>query len=142
MKPRIIGLSNYAEKEGDCECGCGLKMTDDLVLALQAFNAILSRVYGCPVRHLVTSGARCAKRNAATPNSSPFSQHVLGLAADGYWEKKNTHPANNPYSQCLTENVAAEALRSGLFGGVGWKMYEGTSGIIHLDIRPGACVAW
>lgn len=138
MKRGIL-LKNYGIDEGKCACGCGQSLQDDTVLALQAFISVLERVYGASVRHLITSGARCARHNAATPGASPDSQHVGGGAADGYFEY--LHRA--VWKRIEPSDVASLAVKSGLFGGVGYLRYarEG-SHIVHLDTRPGPTKTW
>jgi hypothetical protein len=142
---RTVELSNYSTGEGACRCGCGLQMRDELVLALQAFNAILARVYGAPIRHTDISGARCLKHNATLVDakgnriSSDTSQHVQGIAVDGHWEYLHL----KKWRRIDPTDVAMAAVKSGLFGGVGYVRYmrEG-SNIIHLDLRAGPAVTW
>lgn len=75
--------------------------------------------FGAPVT--VNSGYRTVSHNAATPNSSPRSQHLYGLAADIEVE------GHTP------QEVAAyaETLLPGA-GGIG--LY---GSFVHIDVRPG-----
>jgi hypothetical protein len=137
---RRVTLNNYRDNEGACQCGCGLQMTDDMVLSLQAFNGILARLYGAPIRHVDISGARCLKHNATLVDangnriSSDTSQHCAGIAADGHWQYQH----HGKWQNIDPTDVAMAAVKSGLFGGVGYVRYmrEG-SNIVHLDLRPG-----
>lgn len=139
MPKRTIELMNYSDGEGDCKCGCGLPISAEMVLCLQAFNAVLSRIYGAPIRHDITSGARCLKHNSQTPGASPSSKHIHGDACDGHWSYKH----RGKWVRIESSDVAMAAVKSGLFGGVGYLRYqrEGTN-IVHLDIRPGPTVTW
>lgn len=136
---RRVTLDNYSDGEGQCKCGCGLQLTDDLVLALQAFNSVLARLYGAAVRHIITSGARCLRHNQTLGNSSDTSRHINGTACDGHWEYQH----RVVWHRIEPADVAMAAVRSGLFGGVGYLRYmrEGTN-IVHLDLRPGPAVTW
>lgn len=138
MQRRTVVLQNYAIDEGACKCGCGMQLQDELLLVQQAFNAVLSRAYGAPIRHVLTSGARCAKHNAEVGGESD-SQHVGGGATDGYWEYKH----RGKWIRMEPQDVAAAAVKSGLFGGVGYRRYlKAGTNIVHLDIRPGPAVVW
>lgn len=135
---RCVQLANYSVTEGSCSCGCGARMGEDIVLALQAFISILRRTYGAPVRHLVTSGARCKAHNAEV-GGSPTSQHLEGKACDGVfqWHSGAT------WIPIDIIDLGTLARKSGLFGGVGYIEYErGGHHFIHLDVRPGSTVFW
>lgn len=136
---RRITLNNYRDGEGSCKCGCGLQLTDDMALTLQAFNAVLARAWGAPIRHIITSGARCLAHNRTLGNSSDTSRHINGTACDGHWEYQH----NGAWHRIDSSDVALSAVRSGLWGGVGHLRYarEG-SFIVHLDLRPGPAVTW
>lgn len=136
---RTIVCENYSSTEGRCRCGCGEDLRDDLILALQAFCGILRRYYAAPVRHLITSGSRCTKHNMTTPGASKDSQHINGAAADGYFEIMN----RGKWQRLEPQELAMIAIKSGLFGGVGYQRYmRDGSGIIHLDVREGATTTW
>jgi len=139
MTRRSVELPNYSTGEGACRCGCGLQMRDELVLALQSFVRVLERAWGAKVRHVITSGARCSAHNGTVPKSSPTSQHTTGNAADGHFE----YCHNGGWHRIDSSDVAAAAVKSGLWGGVGHLQYarEGTY-IVHLDLRAGPAVTW
>lgn len=135
---RTIELKNYGATEGACECGCGKQMGSEIALALQAFITILERVYAAPVRHIVTSGARCKEHNEEV-GGSPSSQHIEGRAADGVFQWKS--PAG--WMTCDFLDLGAIARKSGLFGGIGYLEYQRLGQLfIHLDVRPGQTVVW
>lgn len=139
MTARLVPTPNYGTHEGLCPCGCGLGMADELVICLQAFNSVLRRAWGVPIRHILTSGARCAAHNAKTPKASPTSQHVHGLAVDGFYEMQRS----GRWERIDNADVAMAAVKSGIFGGVGYREYarDGRN-IVHLDIRQGPCLTW
>lgn len=135
---RLVPCPAFEPGAGACKCGCGMQLTDDVVLAVQAFLLALERTYAQPIRFLLTSGARCPKRNAATPGSSTTSRHMQGDAVDG-WIETNTGLV---WKRLPSSVLAALAGKSQLFGGIGHDQYAKTSGIIHLDARPGKPVFW
>jgi uncharacterized protein YcbK (DUF882 family) len=135
---RYVGMSNYSITEGSCSCGCGSRMQDDIVLALQAFVTILHRTYGAPIRHLITSGARCKQHNAEV-GGSPTSQHLEGKACDGVFQQK----LENHWLPLDILDVGQLARKSGLFGGIGYLEYlRHGKHFIHLDVRGGSTIVW
>jgi uncharacterized protein YcbK (DUF882 family) len=76
---------NFSRKELECPC-CGSYIENkELVDLLQAIRDFAGR----PV--VVSSGTRCAKRNASLKNSASNSGHLTGEAADirvDGWTKK------------------------------------------------------
>ena len=140
MTKRQVECPNYSTTEGNCKCGCGMTMTGEIVLALQAFVRSLERMLGAQVRHLITSGARCKARNDATPGAAKDSRHTHGDAVDGYFEHSDDNGKH--WHRMDSRDVALVAVKTGLFGGVGWMRYSRSSGIVHLDTRPGKTVTW
>ena len=75
--------------------------------------------FGAPV--MVNSGYRTVSHNAATPNSSPRSQHLYGLAAD----------------------IQVEGVSPAAVADYAGQLLPGTGGIglygsfVHIDVRPG-----
>lgn len=130
---RVVTFINYSDTETLCKCGCGAQTKDLLMTNLQAFLFILQNVYG-QVRHRISSGARCSKHNLKV-GGSPSSQHLLGLAVDGNFDRR----VSGKWQRIPTADIAALALASRLFTGIGWKMYDGK--FIHLDTRDGAAIA-
>jgi uncharacterized protein YcbK (DUF882 family) len=103
-------------------------ISDDLFRALSTFNGLI----GCNKDVVITGGDRASND---TRGAGPNSMHVrgLGLAADFHVPGQK---------HIVTAN---QALKSGLFGGVGW--YEegyrrpGEGPHVHVDLRtraPGA----
>lgn len=135
---RSVILANYSIDEGVCLCGCGMRMGDDIALALQAFVSVLQRTYGAKVRHLITSGARCKAHNERV-GGSPTSQHLVGRACDGVFQWHS----GAVWLPIDIIDLGQLARKSGLFGGVGYLEYERNGKhFIHLDVRPGAPVFW
>ena len=67
---------HFSEEELRCKC-CGKLVVDGrLIQLLEKIRSLVD----APV--VVTSGYRCPRHNAETPESSPTSYHVLGMAAD------------------------------------------------------------
>lgn len=142
---RSIEMPNYSQGEGMCPDGCGEGLTDDLILRQQALVMILSRAYGSPVRHIMSSGARCLKHNRTLVDakgkriSSDTSRHIGGGASDGVFEYFH----GGKWHRIDNADVAAAAVKSGLFGGVGYRDYARKGiDLVHLDNRPGPCVTW
>ena len=130
---RLAECRNYSRDELRCRCGCGLDVTDSFVIALQAFIAILERKLMTKVRHVVSGGARCKKHNDEE-GGKPDSRHVHQDAVDGTYDKL----VGEKWEQIPNAVIAAEARRSGLFGGVGYKQYaDAGENLVHLDGRPG-----
>jgi uncharacterized protein YcbK (DUF882 family) len=135
-----IKFTNYnPEKEGVCSCGCGMQLHSDLLIACQSFIWILSRSYERPIRHILTSGARCKSKNDAVPGSSKYSMHIDGKAVDGIFQVYE----KNAWRQISNDDIALLARKSSLFGGIGYLKYKlAGQNFIHLDIRPGKIVIW
>lgn len=134
---RQVQLENYSQNEGDCTCGCGMKLDGRFMIRLQAFIYRLENLYGCEVRHRITSGARCKSKNDATEGSARFSQHLNGLATDGHFDRM----VSGKWREIPVLDIADQAIQSRLFTGIGWRKYE--SDFIHLDARPGSnIVTW
>lgn len=131
---RIAECRNYSRDELRCRCGCGLDVTDELAIAMQAFVALLERKLARRVRHIVTSGARCERHNDQVGGESN-SKHILGHAVDGVFEQQLD---GSTWERIPNSAIAAEARRCGLFGGVGFKLYADQGrDLVHLDVRPG-----
>lgn len=136
----MVDLPNYRDDEGICACGCGKISGDEIMAAGQALCRILSRRYnGAGIRHLITSGARCKAKNEATIGSAQYSYHLVGAALDGtFWWREI--PGRSAWAMIPCDEVARIAVASGLFGGVGWRKYNGA--FVHLDTRPGLTLEW
>lgn len=68
--------NNFKREEFACKCGCGFDTVDvQLIKLLDQVRFYFAE----PL--IITSGARCAKRNR-TEGGSETSQHKLGKAAD------------------------------------------------------------
>lgn len=143
MKPRrIVPLVNYSEHEGECKCGCGLPISDEAAICLQAFIYVLERHYGCRVRHVTKEGeiygSRCPKHNADEKGAKD-SRHIHADAADGYFERLY----NGKWAQIPNSEIFTLAKQSGLFGGIGYMKYvKAKKNLVHLDTRPGPLVTW
>lgn len=133
-----VNLPNILDHEGFCECGCGKASSQELLVLLQAFVYMVERTRGKKVR-VHWHGARCQSHNNEIPGSAKFSEHLNGQAADCKFEEYDGtrwHPIDSA-------TIAAYAIGSGLWGGIGWKKYHPVPGHIHLDIRPGRkAVIW
>ncbi len=109
--------SHFTEEELRCKC-CGALVVDDrLIQLLEKIRSLVD----APV--VVTSGYRCPRHNAETPESSPTSYHVLGMAADIKQFK---------YSNGVFHNMIRRAWSDGELpelGGLG--LYEGR---VHVDV--------
>jgi hypothetical protein len=134
---RMVRCKNFSPSEGRCKCGCGLESGDDIILRVQAFILMLERIHDAPVQFRITGPARCKQHNA-DENGARDSRHLpkpedgCGDALDGtFWTK----PAGKSWQLLDCRKVAAEAVTSCLFGGVGVRKYKYTR--IHLDGRPG-----
>lgn len=129
MKRKVM-LANYSDGEGQCKCGCGLQLKDDILLRLQAFIYRLENLYQCHIRHVINSGMRCEAHNKKV-GGSQTSQHLSGKAADGNFEMET---GNDIWVKIPVADIAAQAIQSRLFTGVGYSLYKGE--FIHLDCRP------
>ena len=135
---RTITLKNYSVGEGACKCGCGAQLEDSIVFATQAFISVLERIYGVPVRHILTSGARCPKHNA-DEKGEPDSQHINRIAVDGIFQAV----IEGKWRQIDNADIGAHARKSGLFGGIGYVEYRRKGkNLVHLDVRPRQPAVW
>lgn len=129
---RLVELKNVLDNEGYCSCGCGKGCTPELLVTLQAFVYVLERKYGLKTR-VFWSGARCQKKNDATKGAAQYSLHLTGEAADCRFEQYD----GARWEKIPSVQVAALAISSGLWGGVGYKKYLPKPGHVHLDVRSG-----
>lgn len=107
---------NFYRDEFACRCGCGYDAVDwRLVEGLQRLRDRCGPIS-------INCGCRCAKHNAATPDASPNSQHLLGKAADIV--VLGVKPAD----------VAAMAAQLHEFADSGIGIYRTFT---HLDVRRG-----
>lgn len=135
---RLIELGNIMDGEGFCSCGCGTDSTPELLITLQAFTLVLSRERGKKIR-VFWSGARCKAKNTATKGSAQYSLHLTGEAADCKFEEYD----GMRWRKIPSGTVATSAVGCGLWGGIGYKKYQKTTGHVHLDIRAGKSpVVW
>ena len=108
---------HFSEEELRCKC-CGAVVVDGrLIQLLEKIRSLVD----APV--VVTSGYRCPRHNAETPESSPTSYHVLGMAADIKQFK---------YSNGVFHTMIRRAWSDGglpELGGLG--LYEGR---VHVDV--------
>jgi hypothetical protein len=119
-------------------------LTDRMVLFLQALVFALARELGGDIRCHITGPARCPAHNK-TEGGVGDSDHIGGNGADVWFSRdgKRIHP----------RDVGPIAIRTGLFGAVGyvkyqkpWKDANGKSRPatyhIHLGDRPGPTVTF
>jgi hypothetical protein len=142
-------LANFRNDEGACQCGCKMLPNDEIMIAAQAFCAILSRKLGKQIQCRISSGARCKSRDAeiqaavarAGGTPSTDSQHVHGTAIDcTFWAQDR-----GAWQQIENAVVSLTATNSGLFGGVGHKYYvQHGLNLVHLDVRHagGTIATW
>ena len=108
---------HFSEEELQCKC-CGKLVVDDrLIQLLEKIRALVD----APV--VVTSGYRCPRNNAETPESSPNSYHVLGMAADIKQYRFDNRVFHTMIRRAWSEGVLPE------LGGLG--LYEGR---VHVDV--------
>jgi uncharacterized protein YcbK (DUF882 family) len=78
----IIGRTKM--KNTKCQCGCGKDIDSHLLFILEELQD------DCPVKFIITSGARCKAHNKAV-GGVESSAHVSGLAVDiainNSWER-------------------------------------------------------
>lgn len=119
---RNFSRSEFSCKGANC-CGHSAPISKQLVLALQdlrdSINVFLNLKGLDEVPLIISSGFRCMKYNVLIQNSSPNSQHCLGLGSDVLC------PKNLTMNQFL---ALARAIPA--FKGIG----IGTD-FLHLDIR-------
>lgn len=145
MKERLtVTLKNFSTHEADCQCGCGKITSPELMLRLQAFLYILERIYVCPLRCLITGGARCnAHQKDIYGGKKVESYHCgihrgrqvdpEGLAVDVVVE---INPIGDGWARVSKHTLAKLAVESKLFGGVGWQVYGPATQFVHLDLGP------
>jgi hypothetical protein len=92
------------------------------------------------------TGARCLAHNATLKDangnrlSADTSTHVGGHGSDGYFDREIAPGKWEPIS---SQDVALAAIKSGLFGGVGYLLYlKGPTKHVHLDERSGPTKIW
>lgn len=74
--------THFSTKEFACPC-CGVAIAHpQLLLVLEQLRAAVCAELDKEVPLHINSGFRCTLHNAALPNSSPYSQHCVGRAAD------------------------------------------------------------
>lgn len=130
-KRKPFVFENYAEGEGDCKCKCGKAVVTKILILLQAFIYMLSRIYGTKIKHITSSGARCEKHNAAEKGASN-SQHLHGDAMDGIFLKYN----GQTWEQIPNKEIFEHAQKCGLFTGIGYHKYvKAKKNCVHLDCR-------
>jgi uncharacterized protein YcbK (DUF882 family) len=144
MKPRLmVPLKNFHSEEADCSCGCGKITTPALMIRLQAFIYLLERIYDCQVRCHITGGARCVKHNTELYEGKVTPSYHLGMARG---KLKDEYGAavdivmeicpRSDWARISKDKLAEHAIESGLFGGVGWKIYGPATRFVHLDLGP------
>ena len=116
------GVSTQLSEEfesTDFDCACQLQdctqtfVDENLVRGLEEMITIFPII-------TITSGFRCKAHNAATPGSSPNSQHCLGKAAD------IKSPFGTPHHLLLV------AARIDVFANGGLGLYRSW---LHCDVR-------
>jgi len=138
-----VPLRNFRQGEGDCKCGCGKKLAPELLLRLQAFIYFLEAELGLPTRCNINSGARCIPHNTATYKGIPTpSFHVgksrgLSEIAYEFGAAADIHVEVCLHDKWITvdkSKLAAFAIATRLFGGVGWKIYGDSQNFVHVDL--------
>lgn len=106
---------HFNSAEFKCKCG-DIRCTAPAVVYYFVEKLELVRgIYGKPM--IVTSGSRCREYNATLENSSPYSSHLQGLAAD-FWVSASTD----------RYDLVAAAMTCGITGiGISDKF-------VHLDL--------
>lgn len=142
---RKVELPNFSEHEGECSCGCGKKVSDNLMLRLQMLVFRMSVAFNAKVTCVITGGARCLKKQAEVYKGKdpiPTSYHT-GKNRDGEGDSEAVdvkffcHSSKYGAVPVRREAAALAAKQSNLFGGVIHKRYEGDdSEFIHLDMGP------
>lgn len=108
--------THFYRDEFACKCGCGFDtVSRKLVDGLQRLRNIMQ------AKIHINSGCRCAEHNKAV-GGSPFSQHLLGNAAD---IRVDGH---------TPEEVAEAAKALSDFRNSGIGIYDTFT---HLDVREG-----
>ena len=138
-----VELRNFNIEEGKCSCGCGKITAPELMLRLQAFIFYLESIYICPIRCLITGGARCNKHQLDVYGGKKVESYHCGprrgkvpdpegWATDVIVEIK----PRDSWVRIAKHQLAEHAINSKLFGGVGWQIYGPASGFLHLDMGP------
>lgn len=137
----LVRLRNFSEFEADCKCGCGLPTSPELLLRIQAFIYILERHYDCPVRCIITGGARCIKHNTAEYKGVPTPSYHCGISkgAKKDWEGAAVDMVmeiqpRKDWARITKAELAKQAIDSKLFGGIGWKKYGSDCRFLHVDL--------
>jgi uncharacterized protein YcbK (DUF882 family) len=135
----LAELENFHPREWLCRCGCAKDTKDKLKLLVQAFIYILRRIYGQPIQCIISGPARCAKRNTDVKGATDsFHMGVngrdvgKGAALDCVFRRFQS----NVWTTIPKKDVAQHAIKSRLFGGVGWKGYPTAFTFVHLDLGP------
>lgn len=152
-KPRrVVALPNFSPTEGQCNCGCGKITSDVLMLRLQCFIFVLEAQLKSKVKCHITGPARCKAKQIQVyvdkgyaVENVPGSYHLgsnrgvgddgnPGEAVDVCMFQINDSGKSVPIPRAV---VAYAAKKSGLFGGVIHKIYEGDGfEFVHLDMGP------
>lgn len=104
-----------------CPC-CGIAIAHpQLLVVLEQLRALACEELGKEVPLRLNSGFRCTLHNAALKDSSPYSQHCIGKAAD---LRRIPNLSVERLAE-LAENVPQ--LQAGGIGTYGWG--------IHVDVR-------
>ena len=144
-----VELENFHSTELDCNCGCGKKTSQKLALRLQAFIYQLEAHFKTSIKCIVHSGARCKKNHASLKTENDTSYHMgltrydegPGAAVDCHFEMLVPSKKGLPKWVVINKNTIAElAIKSNLFGGIGWKSYPKNWVMIHFDL--GGCRTW
>jgi len=145
MQPRAtVSLKNFHSTEADCKCGCGKRTAPELMLRLQAFIFILERIYGSPVRCIISGPARCARWNAEVYGGKDTPSYHMGMSRGKAKGKEDGAAVDvvvelhlqNAWARISKSELAKLAIESKLFGGVGWKIYGPAQSFVHLDLGP------
>jgi len=115
---------NFKLEEFNCSCGCDMPQNVfSNVVKLAGQLQILRDYIDRPIK--INSGYRCPEYNATIPNSSKYSQHQYGKAADIV---VNGLKPTEVYA-IIEDLIDMGAM---LQGGLG--LYE-KNGFVHYDIR-------
>lgn len=152
-KPRrLVALPNFSPDEGKCNCGCGKITSDIMMLRLQCFIFLLEAQMKCKIRCVITGPARCKAKQIQVytdkgfavedvpgsyhlgPNRGVGDDGKPGEATDVCMYQINAEGESIAIPRAV---VASAAKKSGLFGGVIHKIYDGdNSEFVHLDMGP------
>jgi hypothetical protein len=109
----------------------------------QALLLSLEDFYGCPVRCLITGGARCNKHQLEVYSGKKVESYHCGprrgkqVDPEG-WAVDVVVEINprGDWVRISKDRLAQHAIESKLFGGVGWKIYGPATQFVHLDLGP------